>query len=100
MIGNSNSVSRYGAKVLTTKRTSRRLSSRPWYAKTPDDLTGRKLIAFRDLRPRSLKTAQGEVAAFDPGSARSQLIIDDGLSQRCATLAGAGISLKGLVERP
>lgn len=63
---------------------------------TPDDLTNHKLIAFRDLRPRPLENTQGDVAAFDPGAAQNQLIIDDGLSQKRATLAGAGISLNGL----
>ncbi|MEM7721444.1 MAG: LysR substrate-binding domain-containing protein [Pseudomonadota bacterium] len=63
---------------------------------TPDDLKHHRLIAFRDLRPRALKGAQGEVAAFDPDAAQSRLIMDDGLSQKRATLAGAGISLNGL----
>ncbi|WP_282605799.1 LysR family transcriptional regulator [Pelagibius sp. Alg239-R121] len=63
---------------------------------TPSDLTGHKLIAFQHLGPRPLKTAQGAVAAFDPGAAKSQLIMDDGLSQKRATLAGAGISLNAL----
>lgn len=63
---------------------------------TPADLNSHNLIAFRDLRPRSLKNAQGDVAAFDPGAAHSKLIMDDGLSQKRATLAGAGISLNGV----
>ncbi|MEO0915830.1 MAG: LysR substrate-binding domain-containing protein [Pseudomonadota bacterium] len=62
----------------------------------PDDLKRHRLIAFRDLRPRALKDGAGEVAAFDPNAARSQLIVDDGLSQKRATVAGAGISLNGL----
>lgn len=33
---------------------------------------------------------------FDPGAATCQLIMDDGLSQKRATLAGAGISLNAL----
>ncbi|WP_415400724.1 LysR substrate-binding domain-containing protein [Tateyamaria sp. SN3-11] len=63
---------------------------------TPSDLADHKLIAFRDLRPRPLKTARGDTAAFDPGMGHSQLIMDDGLSQKRATLAGAGISLNAL----
>lgn len=63
---------------------------------TPDDLTRHRLIAFRDLRARTIKTAQGQTAVFDPESAHSQLIMDDGLSQKRATLAGAGISLNGI----
>lgn len=63
---------------------------------TAAELTGHKLIAFRHLGPRPLKSARGDVGAFDPGSAKSQLIMDDGLSQKRATLAGAGISLNAL----
>ncbi|WP_298919981.1 LysR family transcriptional regulator [uncultured Roseobacter sp.] len=62
----------------------------------PEDLTRHSLIAFRDRRPRAMKNSQGTVAMFDPEAARSQLIMDDGLSQKRATLAGAGISLNGL----
>ena len=63
---------------------------------TPSDLTRHQLIAFRDLSPRPLKTAQGDAATFDPGAASAQLIMDDGLSQKRATLAGVGISLNAL----
>lgn len=63
---------------------------------TPADLTSHRLIAFRNLRPRALKNRQGDMAAFDPEAAQSQLIVDDGSSQKLATLAGAGISLNGL----
>lgn len=61
--------------------------------KTPADLADHHLIAFQNRQPRPLKGPAGEEAAFDPGSAKSQLIIDDGQSQVSATLAGAGISL-------
>lgn len=60
------------------------------------DLTKHKLIAFRHLRPRALRNVQGDDAEFDPAGAGSQLIMDDGLSQKRATLAGAGISLNAL----
>lgn len=63
---------------------------------TPADLAHHRLIAFRDRQPRALRGAQGEQASFDPTPANSQLIIDDGLSQVRATLAGAGISLNAL----
>ncbi|WP_415920952.1 LysR substrate-binding domain-containing protein [Tateyamaria sp. SN6-1] len=62
----------------------------------PEDLAHHRLIAFRDLRPRALTNGEGAMASFDPSAARAQLIIDDGLSQKGATLAGAGISLNGL----
>ncbi|MGZ2256388.1 LysR substrate-binding domain-containing protein [Roseobacter sp. A03A-229] len=63
---------------------------------TPSDLADHKLIAFRHLHARPLKTALGDTAAFDPSAAQSRLIMDDGLSQMRATLAGAGISLNSL----
>lgn len=59
----------------------------------PADLADHKLIAFRDLRPRALAGPDGRTATFDPGQAKGQVIIDDGLSQKQATLAGLGISL-------
>ncbi|WP_299752539.1 LysR family transcriptional regulator [uncultured Tateyamaria sp.] len=64
--------------------------------KSPDELANHKQIAFRHLRPRPLRAAGGETGEFSPGAAKNQLIIDDGLSQKHATLAGAGISLNSL----
>lgn len=66
------------------------------FPETPADLNHHKLIAFRHLGPRPLKNAKGDTLAFDPGAARSQLILDDGLSQKRATLAGLGISINAL----
>ncbi|WP_165798882.1 LysR family transcriptional regulator [Shimia abyssi] len=63
---------------------------------TPSDLTSHKLIAFRHPGARPLKSSSGETATFNPGAAQGQLIMDDGLSQKQATLAGAGISLNAL----
>ncbi|MEP1933501.1 MAG: substrate binding domain-containing protein, partial [Roseibium sp.] len=62
----------------------------------PSDLANHNLIAFRHLRPRPLTNALGHTAEFNPGASQSQLIMDDGLSQKRATLAGAGISLNAL----
>ncbi|MEX0277818.1 MAG: LysR substrate-binding domain-containing protein, partial [Ruegeria sp.] len=64
--------------------------------KTPDDLKNHHLIAFQNHQSRPLAGPAGENAIFDPASAKGQLIIDDGQSQVCATLAGAGISLNAL----
>ncbi|WP_170504809.1 LysR family transcriptional regulator [Ruegeria arenilitoris] len=64
--------------------------------KTPDDLNNHHLIAFQNRQPRLLTGLAGENAIFDPASAKGQLTIDDGQSQVCATLAGAGISLNAL----
>ena len=67
--------------------------ARPGHRRT---CPGTKLIAFRDRHRRPLKGPGGEVAEFHPNSASSQLVLDDGLSLKCATLAGAGISLNSL----
>ncbi|MEP2945895.1 MAG: LysR substrate-binding domain-containing protein [Lentilitoribacter sp.] len=63
---------------------------------TPDDLKSHKLIAFRDQSARGLKDNEGGTGEFNPGLAQSQLTVDDGLSLKCATLAGAGISLNSV----
>lgn len=63
---------------------------------TPADLKKHRLIAFKDQLPRQLKTQEGGKGVFDPERARGNLILDDGLTQKCATLAGAGISLNSL----
>ncbi|MEM9129780.1 MAG: LysR substrate-binding domain-containing protein [Pseudomonadota bacterium] len=63
---------------------------------TPEDLQEHQLVAFKDLSPRSLVNQDGITAAFDPRGAKSRLIVDDGLSQKVATLSGAGISINSL----
>lgn len=60
----------------------------------PDDLTRHRSIAFRDRTARRLVGPDGNAATFDPRESR--LVIDDGASQRAATLAGAGISMNSL----
>ncbi len=88
-----------GRKLADDKRI---LCSAPEYLsahgepKTPDDLAHHRLIAFRHTRARALKTARGAVASFDPGATKCPLIMDDGLSQKLATVAGAGISMNSL----
>ncbi|MEM9044040.1 MAG: LysR substrate-binding domain-containing protein [Pseudomonadota bacterium] len=62
----------------------------------PTDLERHKLIAFRGQQKRVLKKATGELAAFDPLKSNTQLIVDDGLTLKRATLAGVGISLNSL----
>lgn len=60
---------------------------------TPEELCAHSLIAFQDPRPRPLTGPRGQTGSFDPERAKTRLIIDDGLSQKLATIAGAGISL-------
>lgn len=60
---------------------------------TPDDLVDHDLIAFQEKTAKPLSGAAGETGAFDPRQGRCRLIVDDGASQKRATLAGAGISI-------
>lgn len=60
---------------------------------TPDDLDVHRLIAFNDLEPRALVSRDGDTAEFDPRQAAQRLVLNDGLTQKKATLDGAGISL-------
>ena len=62
----------------------------------PRDLVEHQLIAFKDLNPRLLVGPGGAKTSFDPRGSRSRLINDDGLSQKIATLNGAGMSLNSL----
>ncbi len=62
----------------------------------PDDLDGHQLIAFKDMSARRLIGRDAETGQFAPLQARRRVIIDDGLSQKVATMAGAGISLNSL----
>lgn len=62
----------------------------------PDDLCDHHLVAFRDLAVKPLLSPGGERGQFAPREAKCSLIVDDGLSQRVATAAGAGISINSL----
>lgn len=62
----------------------------------PQDLIGHRLIAFKDRAPRPLVGPEGVSEVFDPRAADSRLILDDGLSQKIATVNGAGISLNSI----
>jgi len=59
----------------------------------PSELTDHKLVAFKEKTARPLSGPDGQADRFDPNRADCQLIVDDGLSQKLATLAGAGISM-------
>ena len=65
------------------------------HPKVPADLTGHQLIAFQDLSAKPL-IGPGTSAHFDPRASSSRLVIDDGLSLKLATIAGAGISMNSL----
>lgn len=53
-----------------------------------------QLAAFRDPTPHPLAGPEGQGGYFDLRKATCRLIVDDGLSQKIATIAGAGISVK------
>ncbi|MDA5557328.1 LysR family transcriptional regulator [Shimia sp. MMG029] len=63
---------------------------------TPDDLKSHELIAFANQDARPLLGKNGQTASFAPQEAKSRIILDDGLSQKLATIAGAGISINSM----
>lgn len=63
---------------------------------SPEDLADHKLVAFKGLATKRLVNRQGEKAQVDLGHQRSTLSLDDGLSLKLATIAGAGISINSL----
>lgn len=63
---------------------------------SPADLTKHTLIAWRDKTPRRLLHGEDIVGVFDPKVAGCRLVVDDGFSQKLATMAGGGISLNSL----
>ena len=62
----------------------------------PEDLSTHKLVAFKDQLVRPLVGPDGQAGAFDPQKAECQIVVDDGMTQKIATLAGAGISVNSL----
>ena len=88
-----------GRKLADDKRI---LCASPGYLdqhgtpRQPDELAKHQLVAFKDRSPKKLIGRDGEPAQFDPGQAACRVVVDDGLSQKVATLAGAGISMNSL----
>ncbi|GAA6207482.1 LysR family transcriptional regulator [Cognatishimia sp. WU-CL00825] len=62
----------------------------------PNDFAQHRLMGFQDLEPTSLVSSCGAKAEFSPKTAAQHLILDDGLTQKQATLSGAGISINSL----
>ncbi|MEO0486666.1 MAG: LysR substrate-binding domain-containing protein [Pseudomonadota bacterium] len=62
----------------------------------PSDLATHHLIAFGPARPITLHHADGARETLRPEDTRCRLTMDDGASQRVATVAGAGISSNSL----
>ena len=59
----------------------------------PEDLKDHDLIAFRNASAFPLRSEAGTDGLFDPSTASCRLVMDDGASQRLATIAGAGVSM-------
>lgn len=62
----------------------------------PAALAAHRLVAFKDLSVRPLVGPNGQTSVFDPAGSQGRLVIDDGLSLKLATIAGAGISVNAL----
>ncbi|MCK0139859.1 LysR family transcriptional regulator [Aliiroseovarius sp. F47248L] len=62
----------------------------------PADLHSHRLIAFRDLEPRSIVATDGTIDIFDPRKAEYRLLLNDGSTQKKLTLDGGGISVNSL----
>lgn len=61
-----------------------------------DDLKSHRFIAFRNLEPKNLIDPGGTQTVFDPLQTAQHLILNDGASQKRATMDGAGISINSL----
>lgn len=62
----------------------------------PDELRTHHLLAFRNQAERQLVAPDGKTGSYDPRASKCRLVMDDGLSQKLATVAGAGISMNSL----
>lgn len=62
----------------------------------PTDLQSHRLIAFQNLESKTLIASNGTQLEFAPKRAAQRLILNDGLTQKQATLDGAGISVNSL----
>ncbi len=62
----------------------------------PDDLSQHQLIGFRNASAKTLIGPGGSSGLFDPRKAGCRLVVDDGASQKFATIAGGGISINSL----
>lgn len=63
---------------------------------TPDDLEAHRYLSWSSIAPRQIIHADGQTAVLDPTKVMCRTILDDGTSQRLATLAGMGISVNSL----
>jgi DNA-binding transcriptional LysR family regulator len=88
-----------GRKLADDQRilcASPRYLDRYGFPVEPPDLADHQLVAFRGMSPKRLIGPDGETGLFDPRNRGGRLVMDDGLSQKLVTLAGAGISVNSL----
>lgn len=64
--------------------------------RTPEDLATHQLIAFRNAGTKKLISTDGKTGLFDTRGDKCRLILDDGLSMKLATVAGAGIAMNSM----
>ena len=60
------------------------------------DLNAHRFIAFRNLDPKDMIDPSGRQTVFDPRHTAQRLILNDGVSQKLATMEGAGFSINSL----
>ncbi|MEN8657877.1 MAG: LysR substrate-binding domain-containing protein [Marivita sp.] len=63
---------------------------------TPDDLETHRFLSWSTLSVRKIIHKDGQIALLDPTKMMCRTILDDGTSQRLATLEGMGISINSL----
>ncbi|TDL86075.1 LysR family transcriptional regulator [Meridianimarinicoccus aquatilis] len=63
---------------------------------SPKDLGGHRFLAWSDMSPREIVHRDGENARLIPKEMITRTVLDDGTSQRLATLSGMGISINSL----
>lgn len=61
-----------------------------------EELKNHQIISFRDNLPRTLTDQSGEKVSLPSDNNKRTIIIDDGLSLKVTTQAGAGISINSL----
>lgn len=62
----------------------------------PDDLEAHHFLSWANTAPRKIIHSDGQTALLDPAKMMCRTILDDGTSQRLATLEGLGISINSL----
>ena len=98
----SSSLSDSSLKVRKLADDERILCAAPDYLnkrgipREPSDLKQHDLVAFRDQAAKQLTDQDGHSGQFDPRDAKCRIVVDDGLSLKITTIAGAGISLNSL----